>query len=64
MATPPEYITIPEAARWAGKNPETVRRWVRGGLLPAYRMGADRRMLVRQADLEAMLAPIPVNPGS
>ncbi|MCY3845537.1 MAG: helix-turn-helix domain-containing protein [Acidobacteria bacterium] len=34
-------ITVPEAARRTGRNPETVRRWIREGKLPARRVGTQ-----------------------
>jgi len=46
-------ITLPEAARRAGRNPETIRRWIRTGRLSARRVGARR--VIEEADLRAML---------
>ena len=43
-------ITVPEAARRLGKNPETVRRWIREGKLPAQRIGTQH--LIAEADLD------------
>jgi excisionase family DNA binding protein len=43
-------ITVPEAARRLGKNPETIRRWIREGKLPAQRIGTQH--LIAEADLE------------
>ena len=43
-------ITVPEAARRLGKNPETVRRWIREGKLPAERIGTQH--LIAEADLD------------
>lgn len=34
-------LTVPEAARRARRNPETVRRWLREGRLPATRVGTQ-----------------------
>ena len=34
-------ITVPEAARRTGRNPETVRRWIREGKLPARKVGTQ-----------------------
>jgi excisionase family DNA binding protein len=34
-------ITVPEAARRAGRNPETIRRWIRSGRLRAQRIGTQ-----------------------
>ena len=43
-------ITVPEAARRLGKNPETVRRWIREGKLAAQRIGTQH--LIDEADLD------------
>lgn len=48
-------LTVPEAARRVGRNPETVRRWIRSGRLPADRVGTQH--LVREADLDAVVGP-------
>lgn len=32
-------LTVPEAARRIGKNPETVRRWIRSGRLRSRKIG-------------------------
>lgn len=34
-------ITVKEAAARAGRNPETVRRWIRSGRLPATKVGTQ-----------------------
>lgn len=34
-------LTVPEVARRARRNPETVRRWLREGKLPATRVGTQ-----------------------
>jgi excisionase family DNA binding protein len=46
--------TVPEAARRAGKNPETIRRWIREGKLPARKVGTQH--VIDQGDLAAFLA--------
>lgn len=34
-------LTVSEAAKIAGKNPETIRRWIRSGKLPARKFGTQ-----------------------
>jgi excisionase family DNA binding protein len=34
-------LTVPEAARRTGRNPETIRRWIREGKLAASRIGTQ-----------------------
>ena len=45
-------ITVPEAARKLGKDPETVRRWIRTGRLRARRVGTQH--VIDEADLELL----------
>jgi excisionase family DNA binding protein len=47
-------LTVPEAAKRAGRNPETVRRWIRSGRLRSQRVGTQH--LVDEEDLAALLA--------
>jgi excisionase family DNA binding protein len=46
-------ITVPEAARRAAKDPETVRRWIRSGRLPARKVGTQH--VIDEQDLENLL---------
>ena len=46
-------LTVPEAARRAGKNPETVRRWIREGKLLARKIGTQH--VIEEADLATMM---------
>jgi excisionase family DNA binding protein len=48
-------ITVPEAARIAGRDAETIRRWVRSGRLPASKVGMQH--VIREQDLAALLRP-------
>ena len=57
-------LTVPEAARRTGRNPETIRRWIREGKLPARKVGTqhvievvDLSMLVDDAGDRAPLPP-------
>jgi len=44
-------LTVPEVARRTGKNPETIRRWIREGKLRATKVGTQH--VVDEVDLEA-----------
>jgi len=43
-------LTVPEAARRVGRNPETVRRWIRSGRLRARKVGTQH--VIEERDLE------------
>lgn len=42
-------MTVPEAARRTGRNPETIRRWIREGRLRARKVGTQH--VLEEADL-------------
>ena len=46
-------LTVPEAARRVGRNPETVRRWIRAGKLRSQKVGTQH--LIDERDLEALV---------
>ncbi len=46
-------LTVPEAARRVGRNPETVRRWIRAGKLRSQRVGTQH--LIEETDLDALV---------
>jgi excisionase family DNA binding protein len=46
-------LTVPEAAVRVGRNPETVRRWIRSGRLAASRIGTQ--FLIDEDELEAFV---------
>jgi len=52
-------ITIPEAARRTGRNPETIRRWVRAGRLRSERVGTQH--LVDEDELEGLIDDRPLS---
>lgn len=52
-----DYLTVSEAAALLRVAPSTVRRWIRSGDVPAYRLG-PRRIALRRTDLSALVTPI------
>jgi excisionase family DNA binding protein len=46
-------LTVPEAARRAGRNPETIRRWIREGKLRARKVGTQH--VLEEEDLAAAM---------
>lgn len=55
-------MTVPEAARRVGRNPETIRRWIRSGKLRSQKVGTQH--VIDEEDLEVFLGeaeqlPIP-----
>lgn len=54
-------LTVPEAAKRSGRNPETIRRWIREGKLPARKVGTQH--VIEEPDLEhlttASVLPVP-----
>jgi excisionase family DNA binding protein len=48
-------LTVPEAARRAGRDPETIRRWIRSGKLRARKVGTQH--VIEEDELEAALQP-------
>ena len=45
-------LTVPEAARRVGRNPETIRRWIRSGRLRSERVGTQH--LVSEDEVDAL----------
>jgi excisionase family DNA binding protein len=54
-------LTVNEAARRLNRNPETVRRWIRSGRLPARKIGTQH--VIDEADIDEAtgedLLPVP-----
>ena len=48
-------ITVPEAARRSGRNPETIRRWIRTGRLRSQRVGTQH--FVDEVAVDALATP-------
>lgn len=52
------YLTLKEAAAYAGVSEITLRRWISAGKVPAYRQG-PRLIKIKRGDLERLIRPIP-----
>jgi len=54
-------LTVPQAAKRTGRNPETVRRWIREGKLRAHKVGTQH--VIEEEDLAAVepadMLPVP-----
>jgi excisionase family DNA binding protein len=46
-------LTVPEAARRAARDPETIRRWIRAGRLRSRKVGTQH--VIEETDLEQLL---------
>jgi excisionase family DNA binding protein len=46
-------LTVPQAAQRVGRNPETVRRWIREGKLRSQKIGTQH--LIEERDLDAFV---------
>jgi len=46
-------LTVPEAAQRAGRDPETIRRWIRAGKLTSWRIGTQH--VIDEDDLTNLL---------
>lgn len=58
-----ELVTVAEAASLLGVAQSTMRRWIREGAVPAYRVG-QRRLGLRRSDLRGLVVPAEPNGGS
>jgi excisionase family DNA binding protein len=48
-------LTVPEAARRIGRNPETIRRWIREGKLRSRKIGTQH--IIEERDLDVAFVP-------
>jgi len=55
-----EYLTPEEAAEMLGVHVQTMRAYIRGARLPAFRLAGERSIRLRRADLEKVLEPLEV----
>jgi excisionase family DNA binding protein len=57
-----EFVTMREAQEILGVSNFTIWQMVKDGRLPTFRSEVDRRKkLIRRSDLDAMLAPKPID---
>lgn len=49
-------LTVPEAARRSGRNPETIRRWIREGRLRARKVGTQH--IIEEDDLDGVIGEV------
>ncbi|MFF0496441.1 excisionase family DNA-binding protein [Nocardia aobensis] len=54
--SPSRYVSITEAARRAGVSPDTIRRMIADGQLPAYRFRGQVR--IGFEDIDRAMRPI------
>ncbi len=52
------WLTVPEAARTAGRSTMSVYRWMRKGRLTRYKTGTGATVISR-SELAALLTPEP-----
>ncbi len=50
----PGYLSLKQAAVWAGVSARTIKRWVADGL-PSYQAGPRTKVLVRPMDIDQFL---------
>lgn len=51
-------MTVPEVAATLRLHPDTVRRWLRAGQLPAVNLGGRRGYRIRRSELDRFLASL------
>ena len=49
-------LTVPEAAERVGRDPETVRRWIRAGKLRAQKIGTQH--MIDEDDLDMLIGEV------
>lgn len=62
MTQPNEYLTTAEVAAELRLHPETIRRWINEGKLPALRVAASSYRIER-TDLEQLKSELRVTAG-
>ena len=52
-------LTIAEVAAMTRLSPKTIRRYVKSGTLPSYRIGPKEMFRVKAADVARLITPRP-----
>ena len=57
-----EWIAMKDACKMLGIVPNTLRKLIRTGVLPAYQVKGVRGYQIKRTDVEALLTPVQVEP--
>lgn len=52
-----EYLTVTEAAERFRLHPDTIRTWIRKGVIAHSRIGPHKLIRLRRSDLEETITP-------
>ena len=52
-----DYLTVEQAASYLQLSTSSIRSYIRGGQLKAYRIAGKRKVLIQRGDLLALLEP-------
>lgn len=52
-----EYLTVEQAASYLQLSQSSIRSYIRGGNLKAFRIAGKRKVLIQRTDLLALLEP-------
>jgi excisionase family DNA binding protein len=52
-----DFLTVAETASLLRVSPATIRRWIRTGDVPAWRLG-PRRIALRRSEVAGLIAPV------
>jgi excisionase family DNA binding protein len=59
-----DWLTLKDVRELLGVAPNTVRKLIRTGQLPAYQITGVRGPRFKRADVEALIRPIEVKPAT
>ena len=54
------FFTVDQAAAFLGIHHQTLRGYIKGGKLPAYRLAGEKVLRIKREDLMALLEPVAV----